>query len=102
MGVGAFGHDEPTDANNINNSEQSSNKLNNLAITTTRTHRSKKIDNILETLEPAKIIRAGGAGYKALLVLEGKADVYFFPSAGCKRWDTASADAILKSGETII
>lgn len=48
-------------------------------------------------MKPSKVIRAGGAGYKSLLVLEGVADSYFYPSPGCKCWDTAAPSAILKS-----
>jgi len=90
VGLGAFGY-------NTTNIASAKSNQDNLIITTTRSHRSDKIDKIIDQLKPSKIIRAGGAGYKALLVLEGVADTYFFPSPGCKRWDTAAAEGVLKS-----
>lgn len=32
-----------------------------------------------------------------LYVLEGKAHAYVYPSAGCKRWDTAAPEAVLRA-----
>jgi len=29
--------------------------------------------------------------------LEGKAHAYVYPSAGCKRWDTAAPEAVLRA-----
>ena len=82
VGLGAFGHNTLADRTTVDLA--SKNIAQNLIITTTKSHRSKQMDSWLEQLKPSKIIRAGGAGYKALLVLEGDADSYFFPSAGCK------------------
>ena len=82
VGLGAFGYNALTDRATAKNA--TSNISQNLIITTTKSHRSEQLDSTLEKLKPSKIIRAGGAGYKALLVLEGDADSYFYPSAGCK------------------
>lgn len=85
VGLGAFGHNALTDSAAARTTTKDVAKISqNLIITTTKSHRSKQLDSTLEMLKPSKIIRAGGAGYKALLVLEGDADSYFFPSAGCK------------------
>lgn len=32
-----------------------------------------------------------------LYILEGKAHAYVYPSAGCKRWDTAGPEAVLRA-----
>lgn len=32
-----------------------------------------------------------------LYLLEGKAHAYVYPRAGCKRWDTAGPEAVLKA-----
>lgn len=32
-----------------------------------------------------------------LYLLEGKAHAYVYPSAGCKRWDTAGPEAVLRA-----
>lgn len=82
VGLGAFGHNALTE--NAAAKSTTDDRPQNLIITTTKSHRSKQLDSTLDLLKPSEIIRAGGAGYKALLVLEGAADSYFFPSAGCK------------------
>lgn len=56
--------------------------------------------SVLKTLETqgllSKLERVGGAGFKVLKCLEGAA-AYVFASAGCKKWDTAAPEAILKA-----
>jgi 3'(2'), 5'-bisphosphate nucleotidase len=37
----------------------------------------------------------GGSGHKVLLLIEGEAHAYVFPSPGCKKWDTCAPEAIL-------
>lgn len=59
-----------------------------LIVTTTRSHSNELVQSALRALEPSEVIRVGGAGYKVLQLLEGKANAYVFASAGCKRWDT--------------
>lgn len=64
-------------------------------ITTTRSHSNKAINSCLEALKPDKILRVGGAGHKVILLIEGKAHAYVFPSPGCKKWDTCAPEALL-------
>ncbi|XP_050530331.1 3'(2'),5'-bisphosphate nucleotidase 1 [Daktulosphaira vitifoliae] len=64
---------------------------------TSRSHYDKAIETFIDGLKPCDVIRAGGAGNKVLYVLEGKAHAYVYPSAGCKRWDTAAPEAVLRS-----
>jgi len=45
----------------------------------------------------AKIVGAGGAGYKVLCLLDGLADAYIYPAQGLMRWDTCAPEAILRS-----
>lgn len=59
-----------------------------LIVTTTRSHSNELVQSALKAIEPTKIIRVGGAGYKVLQLLEGDAHAYVFASAGCKKWDT--------------
>lgn len=48
------------------------------------------------------MIRCGGAGFKVLQLLEGKAHSYVFASAGCKRWDTCAPEAILEAAGGVL
>lgn len=66
-----------------------------LIVTTTRSHGNKAINSALEALKPTEILRVGGAGHKVLLVVEGKAHAYVFPSSGTKKWDSCAPEAIL-------
>lgn len=59
-----------------------------LVATTTRSHSNELVQSALHAIEPTKVIRVGGAGYKVLQLLEGDAQAYVFASAGCKKWDT--------------
>lgn len=87
VGLGAFGHNSTTNSTTTANPD-------NLVITTTKSHRSKQLDKTLDLLKPKSILRVGGAGYKSLLVLEGVADSYIYPSAGCKKWDCCAASYV--------
>lgn len=66
-------------------------------ITTTRSHSNTTVIKTIEAMKPDKILKAGGAGYKVLLLLEGTADAYVFASPGCKRWDTCACEALLEA-----
>lgn len=59
-----------------------------LIATTTRSHSNESVQSALRAIEPTKVIRVGGAGYKVLQLLEGDAHAYVFASGGCKKWDT--------------
>lgn len=73
-----------------------------LVVTTTRTHSNALVDSTLNAIQPSKIIRVGGAGYKVLQLLEGMANVYVFASAGCKKWDTCAPEAILEAANGVL
>ncbi|KAK8763551.1 hypothetical protein V5799_033840 [Amblyomma americanum] len=83
VGVGAFG---------ISRIPPPSDKK---IITTTRSHSSPIINSCIESMKPDEVLRVGGAGHKVLLLIEGKAHAYVFPSKGCKKWDTCAPEAIL-------
>ncbi|WP_411027338.1 inositol monophosphatase family protein, partial [Salmonella sp. s54925] len=63
----------------------------------TRSHASKVNLEAITAMNPIKIIKAGGSGYKSLLVLLGDADAYVYASKGTKRWDSCAPDAILQA-----
>ncbi|XP_031843336.1 3'(2'),5'-bisphosphate nucleotidase 1 [Nomia melanderi] len=64
-------------------------------ITTTRSHSDSNVQAAINALCPDEVLRVGGAGYKVILLLEGKAHAYVFASKGCKRWDTCAPEAVL-------
>lgn len=71
-------------------------------IVTTRSHSNKLVSDAIEALSPTNVIRCGGAGFKVLQLLEGKAHSYVFASAGCKRWDTAAPEAVLEAAGGVL
>nr|XP_026494307.1 3'(2'),5'-bisphosphate nucleotidase 1 isoform X2 [Vanessa tameamea] len=70
---------------------------NSLIITTTRSHSNPVVEKALQVMNASQILRVGGAGFKVLQLLEGKASVYVFASPGCKKWDTCAPEAILSA-----
>lgn len=53
-----------------------------LIVTTTRSHSNEIVEAALKSVNADEIIKVGGAGYKVLQLLEGKANAYVFASAG--------------------
>jgi 3'(2'), 5'-bisphosphate nucleotidase len=74
-------------------------KRDKLVLCTTRLHSTPEIDAQLGKLSSVvgEIVKVGGAGYKVIMLLEGKADCYLYPSRGTKKWDTAAPEAVLRA-----
>lgn len=70
---------------------------NQFIVTTTRSHSNPIVQSALDALHPTDVLKVGGAGFKVLQLLEGKAHAYVFASAGCKKWDTCAPEAVLES-----
>ena len=68
-----------------------------MRIVFTRSHFTGLVVQTAEALKPKEIIRMGGCGNKVMMVLEGDADAYVFPSPGTKKWDSCAGDAILRA-----
>lgn len=66
-------------------------------VTTTRSHCTDLVQSALDSLSPSSILRVGGAGFKVIQLLEGKAHAYVFASPGCKKWDTCAPEAVLEA-----
>ncbi|GFR21450.1 3'(2'),5'-bisphosphate nucleotidase 1 [Trichonephila clavata] len=83
VGVGTHGidHKKPPESKRI--------------ITTTRSHSNPVINSTIAAMKPDEVLKVGGAGHKVLLLIEGKAHAYVFPSKGCKKWDTCAPEALL-------
>ena len=63
-------------------------------IVTTRSHGNAAIEEAAKELG-GETLKLGGAGRKILMLLDGTADSYVFPSKGTKRWDTCAGEALL-------
>ncbi|CAH8504712.1 unnamed protein product [Dicrocoelium dendriticum] len=63
----------------------------------TRSHPTPNLQAAIEACAPTKVIRTGGCGYKVVMLLEGLAHLYLFPSGGTKRWDTCAPEAVLSA-----
>ncbi|KAK5648578.1 hypothetical protein RI129_003470 [Pyrocoelia pectoralis] len=81
LGIGGFQREDPPS--------------DRLILTTTRSHSNTMVNTTLDAFKPDEVLRVGGAGHKVLLLMEGKAHAYIFPSKGCKKWDTCAPEAVL-------
>ena len=63
----------------------------------TRSHPGPAIEEAIKRLQPAEVVRAGGAGGKVALMLDGRVDAWIFPVKGTKRWDTCAGEALLNA-----
>ncbi|KAH8414338.1 hypothetical protein KR215_003419 [Drosophila sulfurigaster] len=66
-------------------------------ITTTRSHSNALHQRAVDVFNASKVLKVGGAGYKVLQLLEGKAHAYVFATPGCKKWDTCAPEAVLEA-----
>jgi len=66
-------------------------------IVTSRSHMTDRLKELIEGMRAQKVLHIGGAGSKGIMVLEGKADAYFFPQLGTKKWDTCAIDALFRA-----
>jgi len=64
-------------------------------VTTTTSHSSERVENAVNSIQADEVVRVGGAGHKAILLMEGRAHAYVFASRGCKKWDTCAPEAVL-------
>ena len=51
-------------------------------VTTNRSHGTGLVQQALEYLKPDHVLKVGGAGHKVMLLMEGQAHAYVFPSPG--------------------
>lgn len=64
-----------------------------LVLATTRTHGSEQVEKAIAKTNPSEVVRVGGAGHKALLVLEGKLEPSLSLTALQGRWMCTSSQA---------
>ena len=58
-------------------------------------HDSKEVTEFLETIGADEIVRVGGTGYKALMVVLGEVSAYVYASSTTYKWDICGPEAIL-------
>ncbi|CAG9467879.1 unnamed protein product [Pedinophyceae sp. YPF-701] len=66
-------------------------------VATTRQHRSPAVLEAANSVKPDEILGIGGAGNKALRLLDGDISHYIFTAKGTKRWDTCAPEALLRA-----
>jgi 3'(2'), 5'-bisphosphate nucleotidase len=60
-----------------------------------RSHRSARLQPILERLGVTREVLCGSVGLKVARVVTGDADIYIHPTRGAKKWDACAPAAIL-------
>jgi len=88
LGAGAFVDGDPLSLPRLE-------RLADAVLVHTRSHRSARLNEVIERLAPKKTVAAGSAGYKVAHILAGKAHVYVHPSRGTKWWDSVAPAALV-------
>ena len=60
-------------------------------------HFSEQMKTIIESLDPVKIVRLGGAGNKAVHIALNEVDTYMHPSPGLRYWDLCAPESLAKA-----
>jgi 3'(2'), 5'-bisphosphate nucleotidase len=66
-----------------------------MILTSSRSHRSPRMEQVVRELGFKKDLRSGSVGVKIGLISEQRADIYLHLSPGTKQWDTCGPEAIL-------
>lgn len=64
-------------------------------LVTSRSHRSARLDRVLDGLAPREVYTKGSAGLKGTEVAGGAADAHVAPFYAGKRWDACAAEALI-------
>ncbi len=84
-------------SNNLNNKKN----LNEMIIVTSKNHRNKTLENLINSINFKKKITMGSIGCKIASILRGESDIYICLSlpgqTSPKDWDFAAPEAILKA-----
>jgi 3'(2'), 5'-bisphosphate nucleotidase len=66
-----------------------------MILTSSRSHRSPRMQRVISAFGFKNDIRSGSVGVKIGLIAEQRADLYLHLSPGTKQWDTCGPEAIL-------
>jgi len=67
----------------------------NMILASSRSHRSPRMERVVESFGFKKETRRGSVGVKVGLIAEQHADIYLHLSPGTKQWDTCAPEVIL-------
>jgi len=95
VGVGA-GPNKPWSPEGTKRIEAHAQGKTDLVVVTSRLHNTPLIDAAIAKIKPDHVVRAGGAAYKVLTLVKGETDIYTYPTAGTKKWDTCAPEALLR------
>ena len=84
----------------ISFNDKNNRKINELRVAISKTHSPKVLKNIIEKLNPLKIIGMGSIGYKITSIIKDEVDLYISYSergkSSPKDWDIAAPEAIIR------
>ncbi|HKZ01150.1 MAG TPA: 3'(2'),5'-bisphosphate nucleotidase CysQ [Pyrinomonadaceae bacterium] len=69
--------------------------LNKMTLAASRSHRSPRMDQVVNALGVTKEVKRGSVGVKVGLIIEQQCDLYVHLSSRTKQWDTCAPDIIL-------
>ena len=67
-------------------------------LVTSRSHRSKKLEEALSYLKVKQVQMLGSAGLKGVAVATGECDAWIAPGFAGQRWDSCACDALVSAG----
>jgi 3'(2'), 5'-bisphosphate nucleotidase len=71
-------------------------RLTQMRLAASRTHRSPRMDMVVEALGLKEEVRRGSVGIKVGLIIERQCDLYVHLSPRTKQWDTCAPEVILR------
>lgn len=70
-------------------------QIEQMRLAASRTHRSPRMNTVMQTLGLTEEVRRGSVGIKVGLIIERQCDVYVHLSPRTKQWDTCAPEVIL-------
>lgn len=71
-------------------------QIEQMRLAASRTHRSPRMNEVMETLGLKEEVRRGSVGVKVGLIIEQQCDLYVHLSSRTKQWDTCAPEVILR------
>lgn len=68
-----------------------------ITLAASRAHKSKRLQSIIEAIQPRCIVRMGSVGLKVSAISCGQCHAYVHPSKATNEWDTAAPQVILEA-----